>query len=103
MERTETARQLSKAAGLLQRWKESRNAHVTSVLQARAVLLDECEDIMRRVEEESRSMTGDERRVFDFNTLQINAINADLAEYKRERNAGLVALGIDPSEARYAF
>jgi hypothetical protein len=101
MEQTQTARQLSKVPDLLQRWKDARS--VASALQARAALVDGCEDIMRRVEAESRSMTGDERRTFDCHTLQIRAINADLAEYKRERVADIMAAGFPAEYCRLPY
>jgi hypothetical protein len=71
-----------------------------NLLGARAALSDACEALIEAADREGRALTADERRAFDLHALQIRGINADLAERKRERMAGLVALGIDPSEAR---
>jgi hypothetical protein len=67
---------------------------------ARTALVDACESIMGNAEASCRALTPDERRAFDCHSQQIRAINSDLAEYRRERIAGLAALGIDASEMR---
>lgn len=74
-----------------------------SLLRARQALMDGCEALMKRADTEARAMTGEERRTFDLYAQQIRGINADFAEYKRERIAGLMAMGIDGSEARFPF
>ncbi|HLK64476.1 MAG TPA: hypothetical protein VKU19_13615 [Bryobacteraceae bacterium] len=67
---------------------------------ARTALVDACESIMGNAEASCGALTLDERRAFDCHSQQIRSINSDLAEYKRERIAGLAALGIDASEMR---
>ena len=74
-----------------------------NLIGARAALVDACESLMAVADREARALTADERRAFDLYSTQIRGINADLAESKRERIAGLVARGIDPSEARFCY
>jgi hypothetical protein len=93
--------ELSDVPRLLQSWRERR--HIPSVLGARAALLDAVEATMANAEASCRALTPDERRAFDLHTQQIRYINSDLAEYKRERIAGLAAEGIAASECRLPF
>jgi hypothetical protein len=93
--------ELSDVPRLLQSGKDRHSP--PNLLGARAALLDACEAIMGNAETSCRALTPDERRAFDLYSQQIQAINFDLAEYKRERLAGLVEMGIDPGEMRSPF
>ena len=90
--------ELSDVSRLLQAWRE--RGRLGDLLMARTALVDACESIMGNAEASCRALTPDERRAFDCHSQQIRAINSDLAEYRRERIAGLAALGIDASEMR---
>ncbi len=72
-------------------------------IAARGVMMDACEALIDGAERESRALTADERRGFDLYSSDIRSINAELKRRKQERASGLVALGIDPSEARYCY
>lgn len=90
--------ELSDVSRLLQAWRD--RGRLGDLLMARTALVDACESIMGNAEASCRALTPDERRAFDCHSQQIRAINSDLAEYRRERIAGLAALGIDASEMR---
>jgi hypothetical protein len=90
--------ELSDVPRLLQSWRDQRK--VLDLLRARAALMDACESIMGNAETSCRALTLDERRAFDLHAQQIRSINSDFAEYKRERTAGIVALGWDANEMR---
>ena len=90
--------ELSDVPRLLQSWRDQRK--VLDLLRARAVLMDACESIMGNAETSCRALTPEARQAFDLHVQQIRFMNADLAEYKRERTAGIVALGWDANEIR---
>jgi hypothetical protein len=93
--------ELSDVPRLLQSWRDQGSP--LCLLQARAALVDACGSIMDSAETSCRALTPDERRAFDLHTQQIRGINTDLAEYKKNQIAGLVAMGIDASESRLPF
>ena len=93
--------ELADVPQLLQAWRDHSNP--LKLLWARAALMDACESIMGNAETSCRALTETERRAFDCHSQQIRTINSDLAEYKRERIAGLVAAGFAASECRLPF
>src|ERR1035438_679647 len=93
--------ELSDVSRLLQAWRD--RGRLGDLLMARTALVDACESIMGNAEASCRALTPDERRAFDCHSQQIRTINSDLAEYKRKRIAGIVALGWDASELRLPF
>ena len=97
--RTEPA--LSKVPRWLEDWSTRQDWR--GALLARAALTDACEALLCGAERESRGLTLDEQRVFDSHAAKVQEINASLAEFKRTRNAGLVAMGISPDESRLPF
>lgn len=93
--------ELSDIPRLLQSWRD--HGRPGDLLMARSALVEACESIMGNAEATCRALTPDERRAFDCHSQQIRSINSDLAEYKRKRIAGIVALGWDASELRLPF
>jgi hypothetical protein len=85
----------------LSEWRERHNP--SALLRARAALMDACEEIMTRADKESRAMNADERRAFDHHAEIIRDINTDLAEYKRQRVADVVAAGFPAEYCRLPF
>ena len=87
------------------RWLEQWNTRKDwrGALLARAALTDACEALLCGAENESRGLNPAEQRDFDLHASQVREINASLAEYRRTRNAGLVAMGISEDESRLPF
>jgi len=52
---------------------------------------------------EERAMKADEQRQFDEFTAQVRDINVELAEYKRQRVADVVAAGLPAEYCRLPF
>jgi hypothetical protein len=72
-------------------------------LLQRAALVDTCEAILGEAEKRARGLSPDEQRSFDEHANKVREINAALAEYKRERIAGIVEMGIPAEHARFPF
>lgn len=92
--------EVSDVPRLLQQWRDSGGHRWDALLAARGALADACNGIMENADTESRALTADERRKFDFHAEQIRAINSDLAEFKRGRLADLASQGISAAECR---